>query len=1040
MSDQLADDIMGQIGGAEPPAEPPKKAPDKDVHFGGAANPDDPNTSFSSDEKGDEQKPPDDEKPTTDSEEAVESQEGGPEGEQEPQEDPVRTRDKLMNIFRATAKRFRREFTGEERNKEEETKEEALADNMLTIGGTALGTYLAIVGAKGFTDVPRYISQKIFTSKERSRILGALEEANKELGGEETEVNPVDEKKQALAQAIQESKFLTQEKKDELTQKLEGIVDSYDKDVEGLEELRKKDIEDALKEAIDNRIKNTEVLKQTLNSALSLTGLQLLRVGVYSSVALYERHKTVSTEMAEEKRSGSYLHEMVVGGAKETWAKLKGGGAETVMGRTMNRAQAVGTVLRGAGLAGLAVGEVMNDGVIEAVKESIESFQEHGALTQMQSNFIDNLTPFFGGDADETQSTPEGTNSDSKTPTDGTATPAESTSPTPETATPTEALEAQTLDVAKLESGTVGGDAEHNSILGLITSQLKANAEDFGFSGEGDVDTWANEQALQAARIQGLVRSGGDTRLSTEAIGRLSVVATSTEGGGIDIGFVDISSDTPDVLNMDELVEKGLTYEHGAPADPVAQALEQIPAQAPGATGLESIPLDTGGTVEFEYAGEVVSALGLDNIELTPEEMAQVEAMLGGMETLNAEAAQVAEQAKDVLQDNAEALAAYHKTLEALQETGQLQTAEGMEVIQQAQRQLDVLLNYGIVDSGDESIQELNGFFQQFRPELIINPSLDGLPPIESIQVEGVGEVPFTYDAAGRPSLDIFALTQDPQPSLVEHAQGLLVEGWENTIESSMFERADEFKDSATRILIMEKALRALEETGQTDTGEALMLKQAIAKELTQYGKYFDADNPIIRQAMVDGDTVVAASYFTENIHSSPELEPDVIPETSTMPEPQPEPGLTETPPADTGEPLHKFVGEDNKVRFLYNKDGEVKTARIIGFFANRSEMTEAADEFGVPKDQLYEAFRDKGYDNDWNTQGERVMRQMVYALEQRGVLQNMAEAGLQDTPEYAYLQGRVDFNTNMAESWVQKVFGGYKLPDNLAPTPTPER
>ncbi len=1038
MSDPLANDIMDQLNAQDPPTEPKKDQPEP--------------------------------APEPEAEPAPEG-EPSPEGEQpaeEPSEEtPASTRDKLMNVARAIGKRIRREATGEVKQEEKETAEETVTDAVLSVGGVGMAVPLHIFGLKGFVDVPKYISQKIFTKKERNRILDAIEKAQEVIEEDGEKPNPVEQKKAALAQAIESSKHLTPEKKAEMKAKLDEIIETYGEKVDDAGENMRAEMDEALQTAIDNRIKNTEVLKQTINSMLAMSGLNIARVGVLAGFKYYERHKKVTAEMEEGKRTDSYFNEMFVFGAQETYEKLKyGDNADTGLKRTMNRAQALGTIATATGLGFLAGAEAMDEGVLSSLSESIDKFQELGATEAIKSNLAENFTRFndlFSSDseAEITDSAEAATETGAPTeaepaPETEAAITKEATPASPETNTEAtvapDAAEGSSLNLEKLQMGTVAADSEHNSIIGLITSQLKANPEGFGFSGEGDVDAWANQQALTAARAEGLVRTGGDTRLATEAIGNLSVVATATEGG-LDIGFVDISSDTPDVLSMDELRAEGFIYEHGNPPNPTEQLIAQIPREAPGGTGVGTVDLEDGSSINFEYASDstdIVEGLALDNVELSAEELAQVEAMYGGTQHLLEMHQELAGQYTEIFQHNAEYLAGYHQLLETLQENNLLETAEAMETISTAEMHYYALKQFGIIDEQSETIQELKGFFTHYDKIVHFDPEADAIPPIESLNVEGVGEVSFTLDASGRPHIENFqALLENPQPSVVESAQGLLVEGWEEATEASVLESSSQIQDSATKIFVMQKALRALEGVGEGGSGEALALKQQIAQELAEYGRYLDAGNPIVQQAMADADIVVASANLSENMNSTasagaPE-KPDTLQQNlkagpqPTPPPPVEAPPTPESPQGGSSEALKKFVGDENKIRFRYNDEGEVTAARIIGFFANKSEMTDAANEFGVPKDQLYEAFRDKGYDNDWNTQGERVMRQMVYALEQRGVLENMAEEGLQNTPEYAKLAERVRFNTDIAEGMVQRVFGGYELPKDLAPPPSEE-
>lgn len=71
----------------------------------------------------------------------------------------------------------------------------------------------------------------------------------------------------------------------------------------------------------------------------------------------------------------------------------------------------------------------------------------------------------------------------------------------------------------------------------------------------------SQQQALEAARLAGIVRSHADTRLTTKAIDRLSIIPVPAHGGGLEIKFID--TQTNQTLTLEEAHEAGFTYEFG---------------------------------------------------------------------------------------------------------------------------------------------------------------------------------------------------------------------------------------------------------------------------------------------------------------------------------------------------------------------------------------------------------------------------------------------------------------------------------------------
>ena len=123
--------------------------------------------------------------------------------------------------------------------------------------------------------------------------------------------------------------------------------------------------------------------------------------------------------------------------------------------------------------------------------------------------------------------------------------------------------------------------------------------------------------ALAAAREAGIVRPDGDTRLATEAIGRLSVLAHETDGHVV-IGFLDKESGV--TLSLDEARAQGFTYEHGSTAAAAAPAPE-VASEPEANADVVAVEEDVAMEVPHELADGRLKLINIDDnfqIELSP--------------------------------------------------------------------------------------------------------------------------------------------------------------------------------------------------------------------------------------------------------------------------------------------------------------------------------------------------------------------------------------------------------------------------------------
>ncbi|PJE76358.1 hypothetical protein COV05_04965 [Candidatus Uhrbacteria bacterium CG10_big_fil_rev_8_21_14_0_10_48_16] len=475
----------------------------------------------------------------------------------------------IKSTFIGAYERFASKFKGEVQPDQEKSYEGTIGDLAKNAATGFLSVVASYTGVKIVADLPQWLYQKYFTNPaERQRIKEAFALKETELG-DTTDPSAIDQKKARLEEAINASKFLTTEKKAELLTRLQDTVETYEKEDKAKRAERDEKIAKLLDEAIQTRVKNTQVLKEALNSALMVTGLSAMRGVAYGAVSVYERHKEV---MASPERSASYFKEMVVKGFTETAHNLIGGGADTWTGKGLNFVKGATNVMRVAGFTELAISEYLEEGgpsgMIEA---SLKAFEQKGVISAVGGNISapwERLGELMTGAKDlvtgDSAPSPGTTTPDAGAPV---ATTPDAGAVTANTTSPDTAIAGGATAVAMAE--TVPHIEYPEALVETGTVQ----------KGDGIIKILERQgisstSALETAREAGLVRAGGDTRLTTEAIGRLSILANTSPDGDVTITFFDTETDT--VLTIDQAREAGFTYESGTVPGEIATDAEAV--------------------------------------------------------------------------------------------------------------------------------------------------------------------------------------------------------------------------------------------------------------------------------------------------------------------------------------------------------------------------------------------------------------------------------------------------------------------------------
>ncbi|NQV90286.1 hypothetical protein HQ487_02660, partial [Candidatus Uhrbacteria bacterium] len=521
----------------------------------------------------------------------------------------------VFATFRGAYERFISKFKGEVQPEDEAGHTKELSEYAKKGAMAIIGGYASLIGYKGFHDFPAWLVQKYTTGSEKKRI-------EKERMTRETQIEAeggsdvLEKKKAMLSEVINNSKFLTEEKKTELLDKVNQVVTHFEGEDKRLRNKRDEEIAKLLDQAIQTKIKTSTALKEGLNTALMFSGLLTLRAGVYGTASLMERYGKVKSEIETGERTGGMVNEFVLKGFTETASKLAGGVTAfpkaTVYGtgaafeymrskispersskldthlaklkieapKALRAVEGAATIMRLAGFGGMAMAEIMETGGPSAmIDAALSAFETKGAGQFALDNFTESpmkpiesmqkLAHQFGGENPTTgPTTPDGRSG---------SIPPSGTETTPDSGI-TQADSSDPITGAPVSST---GKEVGSFSVDIAGSQIEYSAEELKLGtvrkGDGLIEIFkrqglSSKAALEAAREAGIVRDDGDTRLSTEAIGRLSVLTHTSPDGHVTLGFVD--TQTGQALSLDEIRAGGFTYEAGISAPEIESSTE----------------------------------------------------------------------------------------------------------------------------------------------------------------------------------------------------------------------------------------------------------------------------------------------------------------------------------------------------------------------------------------------------------------------------------------------------------------------------------
>ena len=410
---------------------------------------------------------------------------------------------------------------------------------------TAYKTATSVLGVKFVTDLVRAIGGKgdiadyYKRKKEESHVaekftaLLRQSEKNKTTGKENLkEEEKVDfiSKARELFYEINKSDRSPKEKQ-EMKDKLKILVRQYDSEKGNTEKQAQTAVIDIVDDYTKNKVSGVSVAKDFLNTLTTATGTYALRGVVYGAAAATERFLKLKKENARREAGGEVrkgiIREMTVGAFSETLKELnvfdkeKSGAKKAV-----DFVKASGVLLRVAGIGGLALGELHQEGadIIEKTLENIKKavdhnvFEKGGALNNFAANF-DRLTFGSTGLSEKMSSASEKINSemldtgsllaqeynvkqeevDVKFPWEEEKTPLENM-----LAEEKSAEIPQVDEEIKVDTSIHKGDGYYD----VFRRQIEADPEKYGYQDEGDVDDFIERKTREFLKTNDLWKNG----------------------------------------------------------------------------------------------------------------------------------------------------------------------------------------------------------------------------------------------------------------------------------------------------------------------------------------------------------------------------------------------------------------------------------------------------------------------------------------------------------------------------------------------------
>lgn len=410
-----------------------------------------------------------------------------------------------------TTEFLRTQFVGEltdvERGERPLTKLEITERVAASLAGAAATTF----GVMLPVDAARYMSQRYFVRREREAIGEALRAAVQE----RVASDGVGQRAADLAARIEASKYLTPEKRRVLQERLEQVMERHAEEKGQIDKAFAKEAGELLSDAIRTRITGTKVVKESVNTALMLSGLSVLRGGAYGAIALAERWRAMTKEATPE-RGQMRIKQFIIEGFTEWSKKFAGSEGRNWTERRLNQVQALSVLLKAAGLAHVT---------LEALPEAAEAV--HGYLEKVFAHFEGGLAPVHEAPLNVVTEVPE--------------------------VQPAEHAVEQTIEAPVAMVPETGIVKAEDGITQVLARMIERNPQAYGYSGSDD-DYLMHRFAVLRARDLAQKVGVMDLRLTAEAIDHLAIVPEK-HGDSLTATFLDAA--TGHKIGADELVKLG---------------------------------------------------------------------------------------------------------------------------------------------------------------------------------------------------------------------------------------------------------------------------------------------------------------------------------------------------------------------------------------------------------------------------------------------------------------------------------------------------
>lgn len=210
---------------------------------------------------------------------------------------------------------------------------------------------------------------------------------------------------QSLREKINQSEHLKQEDRETLLNTLIKVQEEFENAADAAEEARNKRAKELLDTFMQNKVSGWGIAKDALNTALTASGLSLMRGVAYAGTAAAERMQKASAEFNKKREAANaegeefresklkyILKDLTVNATTETVRALSGKGAKEgeagKFKKTTDFIKAAGTVARGLGIGYLALSDVST---AEAINNLIAKVEESGIAAAVQENFLHNF-------------------------------------------------------------------------------------------------------------------------------------------------------------------------------------------------------------------------------------------------------------------------------------------------------------------------------------------------------------------------------------------------------------------------------------------------------------------------------------------------------------------------------------------------------------------------------------------------------------------------------------------------------------------------